>query len=132
MTSFLERARAAVDAGIAAAGERGIRVAVVVLDQTFTLAAAERIDGAFASTVAVAQAKAYTSVNFGQPTKAMAERVKPENKQALQAVVPAMMFVGGGVPIVIDGVVAGAVGVSGGSEADDHEFATAAAAAAAL
>ena len=48
MTSFLERARAAVDAGIAAAGERGIRVAVVVLDQTFTLAAAERIDGAFA------------------------------------------------------------------------------------
>ena len=82
--------------------------------------------------MAVAQAKAYTSVNFGQPTKAMAERVKPENKQALQAVVPAMMFVGGGVPIVIDGVVAGAVGVSGGSEADDHEFATAAAAAAAL
>ena len=60
----------------------------------------------------------------------MAERVKPENKQALQAVEPDLMFVGGGVPIIVDGVIIGAVGVSGGSEDDDHACAGAGAAAA--
>jgi uncharacterized protein GlcG (DUF336 family) len=127
MSDFLQRAQAAVDAGIAIARERGIRVAVVVLDATFTLAAAQRLDGAYRSTVAVAQAKAHTALNFGRPTSALTERIKPENRQALQAVEPALMFVGGGVPIVVDGVTIGAVGVSGGSEDDDHECATAAA-----
>jgi glc operon protein GlcG len=130
MSDFLQRAQAAVDAGIAIAREREIRVAVVVLDTTFTLAAAQRLDGAYRSTVAVAQAKAHTALNFGRPTSALTERIKPENRQALQAVEPALMFVGGGVPIVVDGVTIGAVGVSGGSEDDDHECATAGASAA--
>ena len=108
----------------------GRRVAVVVLDNTFTLAAAQRLDGAYRSTVAVARAKAHTALNFGRPTSDMAERIKPENKQALQAVEPDLMFVGGGIPIVVDGVTIGAVGVSGGSEDDDHACAVAGATAA--
>ncbi len=130
MTDFLQQAQAAVDAGVATARQRGIRVSVVVLDATFTLSAAQRLDGAYRSTVAVAQAKAHTALNFGQPTSVMAERIKPENKQALQAVAPELMFVGGGVPIVVDGMTIGAVGVSGGSESDDHACASAGAAAA--
>lgn len=128
---FLPRAQAAVDAGIAEARERGIRVAVVVLDATFTLAAAQRLDGAYRSSVAVAQAKAHTALNFRTPTSALVERIKSENKQALQAVDSDLIFVGGGVPVVVDGVTIGAVGVSGGSEDEDIACATAGAAAAA-
>jgi uncharacterized protein GlcG (DUF336 family) len=105
-------------------------VAVVVLDTSFTLASAQRLDGAYRSAVPVAQAKAHTALNFGVPTHALAERIKPENKQALQAVEPNLMFVGGGVPIVVDGTTIGAIGVSGGTEDDDVACATAAATAA--
>jgi uncharacterized protein GlcG (DUF336 family) len=45
---------------------------------------------------------------------------------ALAPKVDQMMAVGGGAPVVIDGVVAGAVGVSGATEAEDQQIADAA------
>ena len=59
----------------------------------------------------------------------MAERVSAENKAALVAVEPRLMFVGGGVPIRSGDTVVGGIGVSGSSEANDVAIAEAAASA---
>lgn len=128
---FVDIALAAAQATIAEARARGLRVAVVVLDASFTEAAVLRLDGAFPSTVAVARAKAHTSLNFGQPSSKMAEAVTPENKAALVSVDPRMMIVGGAVPLRADADLVGALGVSGASEADDSALAEVGAAVAA-
>jgi uncharacterized protein GlcG (DUF336 family) len=108
----------AVDAAI----EAGVRVTVIVLDSTFNVAASLRMDGAFASAFTLARAKAWTALNFGVSSASMAERLQPENKFVVPAVEPNILFIGGGFPIVVDGVAVGAVGVSGGSEADDSRI----------
>lgn len=129
MSDYLTVAVAGVEAGLARAQELGVKVAVVVLDRSLTPVALQRADGAYPSTVAVATAKAHTAFNFGAPTSALAEKIVAENKAALQAVVPGLMFVAGGVPVKVDGDLLGAVGVSGASADQDRECAEAAAAA---
>ena len=95
MSDFLAAAVAGVGRAIAVAQQQGLRVAVVVVDRTGTPVALQRIDRAYPSTVEVARAKANTAFNFGAPTATLAERILPENRSALQAVVPHLMFVAG-------------------------------------
>lgn len=131
MRTFNEIARAAIDAGLLAAEAQGLRVSIVVIDNTFTPVCLSRMDGAFPSSVAVAIAKASTAVNFGKPSNVLANDIAAENKAALSLVDGRLMFVGGGVPIVAaSGTVIAAAGVSGASEAADVAIAEATAAAA--
>jgi uncharacterized protein GlcG (DUF336 family) len=126
-STFLAIAQAAVDAGMVEARNAGINVAVVVLDRSFTLAAAQRMDAAYPTTVPVAQAKAHTALNFRSATADLVARISAENRRALQTLRNELLFVGGGVPLVRHGDLIGAVGVSGGSEDDDIRCAEAAA-----
>jgi uncharacterized protein GlcG (DUF336 family) len=68
-------------------------------------------------------AKANTSRLFEAPTSDLAGRVKPENKIAIGQIVDDVAFLGGGAPIVRDGLVIGAVGASGATEEQDVECA---------
>lgn len=122
---FLAPANAGVQAAIAHAVSLGVRVAAVVVDHTLTVTSAQRIVGAYPSAFDVARAKAHTAANFGAPTAALAERIVPVNQVALQAVVPQLMFVAGGLPICDGGTALGAIGVSGGSADQDAECAAA-------
>lgn len=124
--TFLSVAQMAVDAGMAEARNAGINVAVVVLDRTFTLSAAQRMDDAYPTTVPVAQAKAHTALNFRRATADLVARIHPDNRRALETLQNSLLFVGGGVPLVANGDLIGAVGVSGGSEDDDIRCANAA------
>ena len=126
---FDERALAAARAALEWARGRGLRLGVVVLDARGTVACALTADGAYPSVFEVGRAKARTALNFGAPTAALRERIRPENQQALAAVVGGLMFAGGGVPLREGGALVGAVGVSGGSEDQDAECAASAAAA---
>ena len=117
--TFLSAASVLVDRAMTFAEENDLRLCVVVLDASFTPVALARRDGAFPSTVAVATAKAHTALNFRAPTHLLRERIVPENQRALASVEPRLMFVGGGVPLVRNGVTIGALGVSGGSEDQD-------------
>ncbi len=92
--SAMRRALAAVEAGLAFAGEGRVKVAL---------------------------AKAHTALNFRARTDAVRERVKPENQAALRNVEQQLCFVGGGHPLVENGRIVGAVGVSGASETQDTE-----------
>jgi uncharacterized protein GlcG (DUF336 family) len=127
--SFLDLSRRAVDAGLAYAAENGARMTVLVMDITGVICAAARMDRSRPITYQIAVAKANTARVFEASTADLAGRVKPENKIALGQLGRDIAFLGGGVPIVHDGLVVGAIGASGGTEDQDIACANAALAA---
>ena len=120
-----------VEAAVAKGRERGVAVVASVVDISGDLVACLRADGAFAASVTIAKDKAYTSAVFGAPTDGLSNALKdnPVLHHGI-AIRPGVVLFGGGLPIVEDGAVIGAIGVSGGSEDDDRECAKAGAAAA--
>ena len=121
----------AVEAAVAKGRERGVAVVAAVVDIGGDLVACLRADGAFSASVSIARDKAYTSAVFGAPTDGLSDALKdnPTLHHGI-AIRPGVVLFGGGLPLVEDGAVIGAIGVSGGSEDDDRVCAQAGATAA--
>jgi uncharacterized protein GlcG (DUF336 family) len=127
--------RAAADQLIAAATakatELGLAVTITVVDDSGTLKAMTRMDGAPIPTVAVGQAKARTAAHWGAPTDLWRSLGK-DDPGLLIGFVGALGEVGifgGAVPVTVNGAVVGAISSSGGSEEQDAEIVNAALAA---
>jgi glc operon protein GlcG len=104
--------------------------AVAIVDAGGVLLYVERVDGTFQNAATISIGKARTAVLFGKPTRVLEDTVNKGRVTmlALPEIAPFTPLMGG-VPIEIDGQVAGAVGVSGAaSAAQDDEIASAAAA----
>jgi glc operon protein GlcG len=104
--------------------------AIAIVDAGGVLLYAERIDGTFQNAANISIGKARTAVLFGKPTRVF-EDIVNKGRYAMLALPEIASFTPlmGGVPIEVDGQVAGAVGVSGAaSAAQDDEIASAAAA----
>jgi glc operon protein GlcG len=103
--------------------------AIAVTDDAGTLLYLERLDGTFAMAATVSAGKARTAALFQKPTRVFEEAIN-KGRTAMTAL-PDFTPLQGGVPIVVDGQVAGAIGVSGAASAQqDDEIAVAAAKAA--
>lgn len=124
-------ARAATDAAFARAAELGVAVVVVVSDAAGDVVSTVRGDGAFKFSLEVARKKAWTAATAGARTAELAAGfvASPTLLHVLTPGVDELMPVGGGTPIVHDGLIVGAVGVSGATEEQDQEIADAAVAA---
>src|SRR5271170_5933014 len=72
----LARAQAAISAAIDEAEKRGWMVNVAVVDSGASLVAFARMDGAALASIAIAEHKARTAVNFRRPTKVFEEAVQ--------------------------------------------------------
>ena len=120
----LEAAQALIDRAIAAASARGFRMAFAVVEPSGTLVAFGRMDDVQYGSIAVSQAKARSAALFRTATSVSEERLAG-GRMALLAI-DGLIPVAGGVPIVVDGRVVGAIGVSGASSAQDDEVARAA------
>jgi len=102
--------------------------AIAVVDAGGNLLAFERLDGTFAAGSNVSIGKARTAALFKQRTRVFEELIN-NGRTAMAALTDFTPLIGG-VPIVIDGQVAGAIGVSGAASAQqDEELALAGAAA---
>jgi glc operon protein GlcG len=131
MVLTLRHAVECIEKGMAKAQELGFHVAIAVVDEAGHLVACHRMDGALWVTPEIARAKANASVAFHATTLDLEQRFTA--RQLFAGNVAALgsyqfVFGKGGVPLVEDGRILGAVGVSGAVPAEnDHTIADAAA-----
>ena len=92
--------------------------AIAVVDNGGNLVYLERLDGTFAAAAEVSIKKANTAAIFKAPS-AKLETAINGGRQALITV--GHTFLQGGIPIIVDGQVIGAIGVSGASSAQQDE-----------
>jgi glc operon protein GlcG len=98
----------------------GLRVAAVVVDDAGQLLAAQRQSDAYPSAYAIAKAKALTSANFGRESGAMGQALASvERAIHITQADERLLFIDGGCPVVRDGELVGAIGVSGASAEQD-------------
>jgi len=119
-------AKKIIDGIIEKAAQAEKSVVVAVADPHGELIAFARMDGAPISSIRIAANKAWTAARERKPTKEIGEKVRHPEKGHDIAYYGDSRFVGwgGGIPIWKDGVVAGAVAVSGLSSREDVELAT--------
>jgi uncharacterized protein GlcG (DUF336 family) len=126
----LDDARAVVDAVLdKAAGEPGRPVVVVVVDADGEAIALARMDRAGHLSRSMAMRKAYTAARMGSDSSSFAERMRTIGFGIADLGDPTLVFANGGICLKVDGVVVGAVGVSGRTGEEDVELARAGAAA---
>lgn len=121
----VEAAKKAAAAALAEARANKWSMAVAIVDPAGLLVYFEKMDDAQNGSVTVAQAKARSAALFKRPTKAFQDRLAAGGEGmrvlALEGAVP----IEGGLPIVVDGAIAGAIGMSGGTSAQDGQCAQA-------
>lgn len=119
-----------IAAAAKSAAEIGVPMVIAITDESGTLKAFRRMDGAPLLSVELARDKAYTAVSFGIPTHSWFDFVK-NDPPLLHGIVktPRLIVFGGGYPIKDGGEVVGGIGVSGGHYEQDMVVAKAALAA---
>lgn len=125
------QAQTIINGGEAKARELGLAVVIAVLDAGAHLKAFRRMDGAVLASIDIAIRKASTAVLFQANSEAVWEYCKPgAPAPSLELTNGGLAPFGGGIPVKgTDGVVIGALGVSGGTVPQDVEVAQAASAA---
>jgi glc operon protein GlcG len=93
--------------------------AIAVVDESGNLVAVERLDNTFAAGANISIGKARTAALFRRPTK-LFEEVINKGRTAMTALND-FTPLQGGIPIIIDGQIIGAVGVSGAASAEQDE-----------
>jgi len=118
----LAQAKTAVAAAEAEARKQGLFMVIVVVEPNGALVMSEKMDGAQYGSNDVARRKAETSANFRRPSSYFQEAVKGGT---LNAIFTGALAIEGGELLIVDGKIAGAIGASGGSGAQDGTVARA-------
>jgi uncharacterized protein GlcG (DUF336 family) len=114
-----------VNAAIERAKAMNIKITAAVVDPSGYLVALRRMDKAGFLTPQIAEAKAFSAAAWGTPISTIAERAraKPETFQAFAGVGRTRLIPGqGGAPVRRAGEIVGALGISGGSGAEDDDI----------
>jgi glc operon protein GlcG len=117
----LEQAKKVMVGAEAEAKKNSWNVVMVVLDSGGNLVMLQRMDGAQFGSIEVAKDKAYSAVAFRRPTKAFDDALAQGGANLRILKLSGAAPVEGGIPIVIDGKLIGAVGVSGVTSAQDAQ-----------
>lgn len=125
----LEAAKKVAAPALAEAARNNWAMAVAIVDPAGDLVYFERMDTTQLGSVTVAVDKARSAARFKRPTKAFQEMLAAGGDGLRVFGINGAVPVDGGVPIVIDGKIVGAIGVSGGTSAQDGQCARAGAAA---
>jgi len=110
----LDQAKRAADGAEAEAKKRNITMAIAIVEPSGDLVYFRRMDGTQYSSAKIAQSKAISAAIFRRSTKSFRERIAQGDlsPMALAGAVAS----DGGVPILVDGKIIGAIGVSGGAD----------------
>jgi uncharacterized protein GlcG (DUF336 family) len=113
------RAQAAIQATVAEAEKRKWALDITVVDSGGNLVAFLRMDGAQLASIAISEHKARASVKFRRPTKAFEEGVQKAGLHYLLSL-DDVIASRGGIPLIEDGKLIGAIGCSGGTGSQDE------------
>jgi uncharacterized protein GlcG (DUF336 family) len=112
----LAEARTAAAAAEAEARKNGWSMVITVVEPNGALVLSEKMDGTQYGSNDVARRKAETAANFRRPTSIFQEAVKGGT---LNAIFTGALAIEGGELLIVDNRVIGAIGVSGGTAAQD-------------
>jgi glc operon protein GlcG len=115
----LDNAKKAAAAASAEARKNNWNMAIAVVDPSGTLVYYEKLDNTQLGSAKVAINKARSAALFKRPTKVFQDRLTSGNTGLSVLAVEGAVPVEGGIPLVIDGHIVGAIGVSGDSS--DHD-----------
>ena len=123
----LEAAKAVASAAEAEAAKRKATVVVAVVDDGGYVVYLSRLNDTQVASVDVGIGKARTAAIFRRPSKIFEDQIREGRIAALA--LPGATPLQGGVPLILDGAVVGAIGVSGNTPQEDEDIARAGAAA---
>ncbi|MDZ7735278.1 MAG: heme-binding protein [Gammaproteobacteria bacterium] len=122
-----EQAQKAIEGALKKAGQTKTRMCIAVVDSGGTLKSFYRMDDAWVGSIDIAIKKARTAVYFGMPSGEIGELSQPGKPlYGIEHSNDGLITFPGGVPIVDDdGVMSGAIGVSGSTVDNDDTVARA-------
>ena len=121
----LEQAKRPAAAALAEAAKNHWTMAVAIVDPSGTLVYFEKMDNTQVASATVAIDKARAAAIYKRPTKAGQDVLAAGGAGLRILALHAATPVEGGIPLIVDGKIIGAIGVSGDSSANDNQCATA-------
>jgi glc operon protein GlcG len=115
----LEQAQAVIQAAVAEAKNRNWKMNVAVADSGGNLVAFQRMDGPMLASIQIAQHKARAAVTFRRPTKVFEDGINLMHLNYLLAF-DGIIASRGGIPLIDQGDIIGAIGRSGGTDSQDE------------
>ena len=114
----LDRAQAVIHAAVTEAKKRNWTMNIAVVDSGGNLVAFQRMDGAMLASIQIAEHKARAAATFRRPTKVFEDAV---NVMKLNYVLAfdGIIASRGGIPLIDQGALIGAIGCSGGADSQD-------------
>src|SRR5262245_51524542 len=121
----LDNAKKAAAPALAEARKNSWTMAVAIVDPGGNLIYFEKMDGTQTGSVNVAIEKARTAALFKRPTKAFQDTLAAGADGLRILGLPGATPVEGGMPLLMNGAIVGAIGVSGGASSQDAQCAQA-------
>jgi glc operon protein GlcG len=121
----IENARKIMAAAEAEAVKNNWAVVIAILDSGGHLVMLHRRDDVQLSSLEIAQGKAKTSLMFKRPSKVLDDAISAGGSGLRFLALPGIVPLEGGMPILLDGKIVGAIGVSGVLSSQDAQIARA-------
>lgn len=121
----LDQAKRVMAAAELEAAKNTWQVAVTILDSGGNIVMIHRIDNAQLSAVTLSEGKARTALEFKRPSKALDDAIAGGGAGLRLLAVKNITPLEGGIPVVVDGRIVGAIGVSGALSSQDEQVAKA-------
>ena len=121
----LEQAKKVIAGAEAEAKKNSWNVVIAVLDSGGHVVMLQRLDGAQLGSIDVAKEKAHSAVLYRRPTKMFQDLVGQGGANLRLLRLSGASVLEGGIPLIVDGKLIGAVGVSGVTSEQDAQIAQA-------
>jgi uncharacterized protein GlcG (DUF336 family) len=121
----LDQAKRAMAAAELEAAKNSWQVAITILDSGGNLVMFHKLDNAQLSAVTVSEGKARTSLEFKRPSKALDDAIAAGGAGMRLLALKDITPLEGGQPVIVDGKIVGAIGVSGALSSQDAQVAKA-------
>ena len=119
----LDQAKRAMAAAELEAAKNSLQVAITILDSGGNWVMFHRFDNAQLSATYVSEGKARTALEFKRPSKALDDAIAGGGAGMRLLALKNITPIEGGLPVVVDGKIIGAIGVSGALSSQDEQIA---------